>query len=233
MMVWRKIAYFILFGFVFFALLGLGYWQYTRYQAKKEWLAVIERTKKQPDLLAADLDENRITPFRRLRLWGSWKKKQSFLISGDIRHGQSGYSVITPLEWAPSKPWVLVDRGWVASIDGQNPPAIQAPLIKGWVIGTVYKPIGQRYTLGPWRLPSKTGARVIQDWDFSRIEKQIGHSVFPFVLRLSPKIPGHYERQWPGLTAVPPSRHLAYMMQWWIFALVWLVGGVLVVCKKK
>ena len=160
-------------------------------------------------------------------------RKQSFVISGELRHGQTGYSVITPLQWAPSEPWVLVDRGWVASVDGQNPPRIQEPLIQKWVLGSVYSPLGKRYTLGPWQLPSKTGVLVVQDWDFSRIAKKIGHPVLPFVLRLSSQLPEHYERQWPGLGSIPPSRHLAYMLQWWVFALLWLVGSILVVRKNK
>jgi len=184
-------------------------------------------------LSAKDLQESHWVPFHRLRLRADWKTGHSFVVSGALRHNQTGYSVVTPLQWAPSAPWVLVDRGWVPTVDGQNPPTLRAPLTKDWVIGRVYSPTGKRFTLGSWQLPSPTGVVVVQDWDFEKIAKLLKHPVMPFVLRLSSKLPGHYERQWSWIARIPPSRHLAYMFQWWALALVWLIGGMFLMRRKK
>ncbi len=229
---WRKLSYTILFSVVFVGLLGMGWWQYTRYLEKTQWLAALARTKSQPALTNSDLEKNHWVPFQKIKLQGNWQSGQSFVIAGRLRHGRTGYSVVTPLQWAPSMPWVLVDRGWVASPDGRAAPAIHPPMDRLWVQGKIYSPVGKRFILGPWHLPSTKGVPVVQDWDFSKIEKLVGHAVMPFVLRLSPDVPGYYERQW-SWTALPPSRHFGYMLQWWAFALVWLVGAILLMRKNR
>jgi surfeit locus 1 family protein len=219
-----KISYVILFAVVFVALIGLGFWQYSRYQQKTDWLKNLEKTKHQPALTHRDLSGHQWQVFRQLKLRGSFKIEESFLLSGELRHGRSGYSVVTPLEWAPNQPWVLVDRGWAPSPDGRDLPALKAPLAKDWIVGRIYSPVGKRYTLGPWQLAAKPGVVVVQDWDFAQIAQLLKHPVLPFVLRLSRELPGHYEREWSWIASIPPSRHLAYAIQWWMFALVGLIG---------
>lgn len=230
---WGRIGYIVLFCVVFVTLLWLGFWQYGRYQQKKQWLVGLEQTKHQLPLNAADLQAKRWQPFRQLELVGQWQNQASFFLSGELRHGLAGYSVVTPLQWAPDEPWVLVDRGWIPAVDSRMPPVLQSPLAKYQVNGRIYLPVGKRFTLGPWQLPAATGVVVVQDWDFMRIANLLGHPVLPFVLRLSAHLPGRYERQWTWTAAVPPSRHLAYALQWWVFAVVWLVGVLFLMNKRR
>jgi cytochrome oxidase assembly protein ShyY1 len=230
---WGRVSYIVLFSVVFITLIGLGFWQYGRYQQKKAWLASLAQTKLLPMLGAANLKQKKWQRFRRIKLQGVFKPQKSFFISGEFRQSRAGYSIITPLQWAPTEPWVLVDRGWAPAEDGRNPPILQAPLTKDWVIGRVYSPVGKRFTLGPWQLPNATGVAVVQDWDFVKIARLLGHPVMPFVVRLSPQLPGHYQRRWVWTASIPPSRHLAYALQWWAFAMVWLAGAAALVNKKK
>jgi surfeit locus 1 family protein len=231
-MIWRRVCYVILFSVVFLGLLSLGGWQFKRYQEKTQWLASLSRGNKKPPLSADDLMQHHWTAFQSLKLRGNWQPQRTLVVSGQLRHGKTGYSVVTPLQWAPSMPWVLVDRGWVASPDGRHVPAIAPPLTMRWIVGKIYSPVGKRYILGPWQLPSTGNVPVIQDWSFAKIEKLIGHPVMPFILRLSPTLPGHYERQW-SWAALPPSRHFGYMLQWWGLALVWLVGAIVLIRKNR
>lgn len=232
-MIWRRVCYFVIFILVFTGLLRLGFWQHDRYQQKKQWLAALAKTKKQPYLTVTDLQAGRWSAFRRVKLQGKWQVKQTFLISGVLRHGRTGYSVVTPLQWAPSQAWVLVDRGWVPATRGAKAPKTYPPLRLQWVRGKIYRPAGKRFTLGPWRLPAKTNAIVVQDWDFIKLAAVLKHPVMPFVLRLSPTLPGRYERKWAWAAGIPPARHLGYMLQWWGLALVWLIGAILLMCKNK
>jgi cytochrome oxidase assembly protein ShyY1 len=231
-MSWGKIGYIVLFWVVFVALVWLGFWQYGRYQQKKQWLTSLASTEHQLPLNKMDLQAKRWQRFRQLELTGSWQNQASFFLSGELRHGRAGYSVVTPLQWAPNEPWVLVDRGWAPATTRSNPPTLQRPLAKDKANGRVYIPAGKRFTLGPWQLPAATGVVVVQDWDFKQIANLLGHPVLPFVLRLSPHLPGRYERQWTWTAAVPPSRHLAYALQWWAFAVVWLAGALVLMNKR-
>ena len=224
-MSWRKLSYALLFATVFVGLVGLGFWQYSRFQQKTHWLNQLWKAEHQRALTQVDLKSDNWQPFRRLQLTGRWLDQHTFLIAGAFRHQRAGYWVITPWQWGSGEPWVLVNRGWVGSVDGRHHPVLQSPKALPKVVGQIYQPIGHRYVLGPWRLPIETKTPVIQDWDFKKLAKLLNHPVKPFVLRLSSKVAGEYERAW-SWTALPPSRHRGYMLQWWAFALVWLIGSV-------
>ena len=227
----RQLLVGLVFFAVLFALLALGFWQYGRYCDKKAWLGELAAASQGPALGAENLRHRQAPAFHTLRLKGAWQAQDTILLAGQFRHSRSGYSVITPLQWAPLEPWVLVDRGWVASPDGRTPPRITSQAGTQWVTGTVYRPVGKRFTLGPWQL-SKQPVPVIQDWEFEKIAALLGHPVLPFVLRLSPQAASAYERNW-SWTVMPPSRHLGYMLQWWAFAVVWLVGWWVLLRRKR
>lgn len=229
---WRKFSYAVLFVTVFVGLLSLGYWQYSRYRLKTHWLRALQQGQNQLPLNNADLKNNHWAPFRKITLTGHWLNDKTLVISGAFQHERPGFWVVTPWQWAPNEPWVLVNRGWVAATDGRHHPHLKPASPMPVVSGKIYRPTGTRYVMGNWRLSTSSQPAVVQDWDFQKMEKLLGHSVKPFVLRMSPNLPGVYEREW-SWSALPPSRHLSYMWQWWALALVWLVGAIFWFQKDK
>nr|MBP7013725.1 hypothetical protein [Steroidobacteraceae bacterium] len=55
------------------------------------------------------------------------------------------------------------------------------------------------------------------------IEKVLGASVEARIILLDPAAPNGYERVWRPAMRFGPERHLAYAIQWFVFALVALI----------
>ncbi|NBP73229.1 MAG: SURF1 family protein [Alphaproteobacteria bacterium] len=95
-------------------LVGLGVWQLQRLEWKEAIIAErAERRAAAPIALAEVADENwKDLEHRRVTLRGRFLHDREMLVWNKVRHGQTGFDLITPLR-LENGGTVLVQRGWV------------------------------------------------------------------------------------------------------------------------
>ena len=218
---WRRLGAFVVASVVFIALLVLGFWQYGRYQEK---LGLI-----QDSLLAQSLPATRVDSGQALksylgksvRIQGVYLGDQSVLWMNRFRDHVVGYEVLTPFKLSETGEVIMVNRGWIPM---DHRLEVSIPSKMQVIEGRLIKP-KSGFLLGQ-NINSSDRPMTIQVFDDALLAKALSLNLMGQVLELAPEQPFGFERHWP-LFSMHPSRHMAYAGQWWLFALVWLVGCVM------
>jgi surfeit locus 1 family protein len=212
------------------AFVGLGRWQWQRGEARQEeWDAFARGTDEARPLGASKLGD--MARFAHLSLTGHFRADRQFLLDNRSHGGRPGYEVLTPLELSDGRA-LLVDRGWVAFTGSRallpNVWFTPAPLVT--VVGRVdnLPSAGLDYGRAP---PARSGSwpRVTSYPRMSELSAALGRVLEERIVLLDPNGADGYVRDWqpPGL---PPARHWAYAIQWWLFAatlvVLWIVASV-------
>jgi cytochrome oxidase assembly protein ShyY1 len=213
---WRSLLLVILFAVT---CTFLGRWQWSRHEEK---LTFVDRVAANYDSAAVPLPEVLATPTASLAAGDEWRQvsvtgvylpDRTVLIRNRPRNGLYGYEVIVPLRTAHGAD-LLVDRGWIPSgRTGARPDSVPASpsgqvqvvvrLRQGEPPSDRTPPPGQAQRINLGQLSSRIGAPVYQAYGVLARESP-GVSPAPLPL---PK---------PELDQGP---HLAYALQWWIFAM--------------
>jgi cytochrome oxidase assembly protein ShyY1 len=212
------------------AFVGLGRWQWQRGQARQEeWDAFARGADEVRPLASSKLDD--VTRFARVSLTGHFRPDRQFLLDNRTHAGVPGYEVLTPLE-LPDGRAVLVDRGWVAFTGSRarlpNVSFAPAPVVT--LVGRVdnLPSAGLDYGRAP---PVLNGSwpRLTSYPRMSELSAALNRILERRIVLLDPSAADGYVRAWqpPGL---PPARHWAYAIQWWLFAatlvVLWSVASV-------
>jgi surfeit locus 1 family protein len=212
------------------AFVGLGRWQWQRGEARQdEWDAFARGADEVRPLGAAKLDG--IARFARISVSGHFRPDRQFLLDNRSHAGLPGYEVLTPLELADGRT-LLVDRGWVAFTGSRaRLPAVAfapAPLVT--VVGRVdnLPSAGLAYGRAPPALDGNW-PRITSYPRMNELSAALNRDLEGRIVLLDPTAADGYVRDWqpPG---VPPARHWAYAIQWWLFAatlvVLWSVASV-------
>lgn len=212
------------------AFVSLGRWQWQRGQARQEeWNAFARGADAAMPLGSAKLDE--VARFARVSLSGHLRPDRQFLLDNRSHAGQPGYEVLTPLELTDGRA-LLVDRGWVAFSGSRArlPDVGFAPPPLVTLVGRVdnLPSAGLAFGRAP---PAVKGGwpRITSYPRMSELNAALGRVLEERIVLLDPSAADGYVRDWqpPGL---PPERHWAYAIQWWLFALalvvLWIVMAV-------
>lgn len=202
----------------------LGVWQLQRADEVRVQQATIAAQGQLPPLdlnrLAAAQDDLRALLWRQVAARGSWDSTRQVLLDNQTAGGRVGYFVFTPLRLEACACALLVNRGWIeADPDRATLPDISLPPAAVSLHGTLAPPpsagVGVRSDVE--HLPS--GLMRMQRLDLPALATEPGIRLLPLVLRLDPGTPDGYLRKWyqPDLRA---DRHVAYAVQWFIFALL-------------
>lgn len=212
------------------AFVGLGRWQWQRGQARQaQW----DSFARGADTVLA-LGERRLEDFARfarIEATGHYLPERQFLLDNRIHAGQAGYEVLTPLELADGRV-LLVDRGWVASTGtrARLPDVSFASTPRVSVVGRVDELPGAGLAHG--RAPPALAGnwpRLTAYPRMSELSAALSRDLQRRIVLLDPRAPDGYVRDWqpPGL---PPARHWAYAIQWWLFAtslaVLWIIMAV-------
>jgi cytochrome oxidase assembly protein ShyY1 len=203
-------------------LCGLGTWQLHRGQAKA---VLLKNFAAQAQAAPLNLDAAPVEPGAaplRARAHGVYDSLHQLLLDNQTLRRQPGYQVLTPLR-LQSGALLLVNRGWIAGVDGQTPPEL--PVTAGLQDAT-----------GLWRDLPRPGLRlqtdncaerpwprVVQYPDSADLRCLYGDNIRPGILLLDADAAGGYVREWTPAVEVPPSRHYGYAAQWFAFAATLLV----------
>ncbi len=203
----------------------LGFWQLRRADEKVELRETAAERAREPPV---DLDTTALTgmsglAWRPVRARGRWDAGHQVLLDNQVSDGQTGYLVFTPLRLDGSGGTVLVDRGWVPAGAYRNTrPDLRMHTERADVVGVAAPPppagLGSRPdvddSLGP-------GVLRVERLDPAQLAGWLGVKLLPVTIRLDPAAPDGYRREWrmPGFG---PQRHIAYAVQWFLFALILL-----------
>ncbi len=236
---WKLSLFFVL---LLPCLVFLGYWQLQRAGEKRQVLQQIASQRSGSPMTFEQLRQVVDPAYTQLRLRGSYQQDKVILLDNQLYQGRFGYEVVQPFEIV--QPFadaggdvVLVSRGWVAgSLRREVLPQIET--VSGVVdlVGEVYVPLGEAFTLADTDLPRGWPKRV-QVLDPGALASALGEDVYPHVIRLQSGSNTALTAHWQDIN-VQPEKHTAYAVQWFAMslALVILYAGVamgFIVSKNK
>ncbi len=211
--------------------LTLGRWQLRRLDERRALNRTIAVRQGQPVLnLPAEIPD--AVGYRRAVAEGAYDGRRQVLLDGRSLGGRPGSHVLAPLRF-PDGNAVVVDRGWI-------PEGIDDPLARNLAppdgtvrVTGILVPSERRGRFGA-RDPERGALTHLVRLDVQRLGRQLPYPVAPVALVL--------QTQEPASSPVPvpaslPQRsegpHLAYAVQWFLFAAVAAVGYAVVVRRSR
>lgn len=197
----------------------LGVWQLDRREARRARNALLEARLAEPPLLMttgaslvrAEPDSLR---FRRVRAMGRFDFAHQAVEPGRSFQGAPGAHVLTPLILDDGV-GVLVDRGWTYAPDARTVQLDSLREADSAVVDGVLVPPAARWGVRPDTLAT-------------------GYPLLRAVLRRTePPVSAPSALRVPPLPALDDGPHLSYALQWFSFAAIALVGGVLLTRRER
>ena len=201
-------------------LLSLGFWQLDRARQKAGLQAAFAERSRQPPVALAAIDP--VDPgnhYRPVTASGRYDARRQLLLDNQLRAGQPGYHVLTPLR-LPDGAAILVNRGWLPlKGDRQTLPDIavgdEAVQVRGWLA----QPSNPGLRLGDGAGADARWPRVVPFVDYARLSAVLDYALLSTILLLEPEAPEGYERDWrPRFGEYGPERHRGYAVQWFALA---------------
>lgn len=226
--------------FVAFALLvslgcvRLGLWQLDRLHERRSTNMAILARMAEPAVPVEHLPGDSAARFRRATAAGRYDYANEFVLTSRSRHGAPGVHVITPLRLDSVDTAVLVNRGWVYAPDGMRVDLSQVGEDSVAAVDGFVEVVGRG--TGPVATPSV--ARAARRLDRDSIAARLPYPIAGFVLvqRRDSGEAAAVARGHPVRADPPPldeGPHRSYAVQWFAFALVGVVGSVLVVARDR
>lgn len=206
-------------------LLSLGFWQLDRSARKAELQTAFAERSQQPP---APLEElNPVDPdnyYRRVVASGHFDNSRQLLLDNQLRDGQPGYQVLTPLR-LPDGQAILVNRGWVPlGKSRQVLPNVTVTTESVTVDGRIAQPANPGIRLGKAGGSDRNWPRVIQYVDYTPLSAILGYSLKPALILLDPEVDLGYWRDWqPNFGGFGPERHQGYAVQWFALSAVLVI----------
>ena len=212
----------------------MGRWQWHRAAEKRALVAAFNAGLNAPPTELGERALAAIPRYALLRLCGHYDGAHQFLLDNISRDGAVGYEVLTPFVLEDGR-ILVVNRGWLPLPGGRREPlpdvklpsapthapatalAAAPPLVE--VTGRIDKLPVAALSIG--RAPPDASATWPKRTSFpsaAQLGAALGAPIEDGQLLLAASEPMGYRRDWhPGATGFPPSRHIAYALQWWSF----------------
>jgi len=210
---------------LFPALISLGFWQLDRGAQKQRLAAQLAVNQKAPgfSLESATALNDPQQRGRTARAHGAYLQP-SLLLDNRIRHGRSGYEILTPFRLRDGTR-MLVARGWIAADpDRAKVPTVETPHDLDEIHGRLGKAPVSGIHLGGDASVEAVGPGLVrvQRLEAEVIARILGTAVPADVFYLDPGAPNGYDRDWPQV-GDDIGKHQAYAVQWFAMAGVLLL----------
>lgn len=218
---------------VFIVVLGctrLGLWQLDRLEQKRQRNAVAHaRAAEPPVRLRSALRDTAGMIFRRASVTGTYDDARTTIIAGRSSRGVPGVYILTPLRLGG--PAVLINRGFVPSADAAHvdlaPLREPAPnAAEGLIVYLGNDDQAVTSTPGTFK-------RVWYRPSIAQLRAQLPYPIANYIVQLlpangTPALPARLPA--PELDEGP---HLGYAIQWFGFALIFVIGWVVMIVRTK
>jgi surfeit locus 1 family protein len=203
----------------------LGFWQLDRLHGRREINAMLEARGAEPIAPIASIDPGGI-PYRHVTATGTYDPTHEWILSGRSQDGVAGNHVLTPLVLGDGTA-VVVDRGWVPLEIGGVP-----------VTGAAAAPGGRVTVTGLALPPDDVTAPAISPAPSIATRIDLGRAGLPYrllpvYLLLETQAP---PQDLPAVVAPPTfddGPHLSYAIQWFAFASIAVIGGVVLLVRDR
>jgi surfeit locus 1 family protein len=229
-----------LIGFAVFALaisLGcarLGFWQISRLHERQARNAMIVSRLDAPPVPASALAGDTGVRFRRATALGRYDYDHELLYATRPRQGSPGVNFLTPLLIGSGDTALLVNRGWVYSPDGMTVDALR------WREGEGYTAhVGgfvEEFAPADEPVSTHTAPTAVRRLDFDSIQARMPYPILPLILVQQIPPDSAAVQRVPVRIDPPPlseGPHRSYAIQWFGFALIGIVGTVMVIERDR
>ena len=213
------------FGVAVFCTLGI--WQLRRAAYKETVLARFHNASGAPLVNLAEARADREPgAYPHVRVTGKLEGDRIYLLDDQMRAGRLGVMVFVPFEPDGSGRVLLVNLGFLARMGPDTTTLPDIPPIPSRAVtldGIYAPPPLPGLKLGGNPLPrEKTWPKLVTFIDLHEIASDLDAAVYPHVLLTDPDPHSAYIRSWTA-NVMPPTRHRAYALQWFCFAIAAVV----------
>jgi surfeit locus 1 family protein len=226
----RRALAFLVFALVISAgCVRLGFWQLHRLSERRALNAMLaSRLEGAPAPVRDVLREPATAQYRRVTATGTYDFGNEFSLASRTRQGSPGVNIVTPIRIAGTDTAVLVNRGWVYAPDAMTADLgrwrePEAATITGYLLNV------EGAGRGPMTAP--TSPRVLRRLDRDSLAGRFPYPIAPLLI-VATEAPSGANAATPARLAAPmldEGPHLGYAFQWFAFALIGLIGGVVTV----
>jgi surfeit locus 1 family protein len=202
-------------------MIRLGFWQIGRLEGKRAFVAQsLAQIEAEPLIITGDETDldGRAIRHRPATAQGQYDFANEVALKNKSYMGRLGYHILTPMRIDGSERAVLVDRGWISSVDFDASEVGLAPeILENTAEGRIAPPDFRPKD-------AKVPAEPRLEWyrvDIEGIQSQMPYELLPFFIALTPSesdqrspIPN------PPEIVLDEGPHLAYAIQWFVFAAV-------------
>jgi surfeit locus 1 family protein len=215
---------------------ALGIWQLARLQQKRDRNDALRA-----GLASAPLPIDGRFPggtdpealrYRRARASGTYDPAHELVLYGRTQDDQAGNHLLTPLVLQDGTA-IVVDRGWVP-LAMEHPPVPQARPPAGRV-GVEGVLLGSEGGLPGDGGRSTAAVTTLSRLDLATLQAQLPYPIAPVYLLLGSQAPGQ-STELPRPAPLPElseGPHLSYAIQWFSFAAIAIVGGVILIRRDR
>jgi surfeit locus 1 family protein len=209
----------------------LGFWQLSRLRERQAANRVALSARAAPPISLNRIDELGVADLaqRRATATGRYDQGHDIVLRGLALDGVPGVHVVTPLLLTGQETAVLVDRGFVPTPDAVT---VDTDTLRERgqlrVVGIVV-PIAS----GGGKPLEHAGRTTWSRLDLVELSERLPYPILPLYLR---QLPDSNLPAFPRRVPPPPldeGPHLSYAVQWFLFALMAVLFGVLVVNRRR
>jgi len=159
---------------------------------------------------------------------GTFLPRYSVLLDNKLRHGKAGYEVVTPLRLAGSDLHVLVNRGWVQAPPTRDVlPEVRTPPGEVRIDGIAIERLPRLLNLD-----KNEKGKVRQSLELHAFSAETGLRLEPRIIEQLSTTDDALLREWPRPDA-GVEKHESYALQWYSFAALAVVMGLVFSFKKN
>ena len=193
----------------------LGLWQLGRLHERRTANRITEQARLAPPVLLNDKAEGLDSLVEhRVIVRGRYDHQREIVVRGDVLQGVPGVRLFTPLLLSSAGPAILVDRGFLSTPDGVTVDLRDAAEPGEVELRGIVLPV----PLGPGQ-PVEHGGRVTwRRLDLGALRERLPYAVLPMLVQ---QTPDSGLSRFPRRLDPPPiddGPHLAYAVQWFLFA---------------
>ncbi|HEY3216596.1 MAG TPA: SURF1 family protein [Candidatus Eisenbacteria bacterium] len=206
----------------------LGFWQLSRWHEKQAINAAVRAAIAAPPiLLAAEPAAPEQVRDRRIEAHGRFDESLQILLGARPRDGAPGIEVVTPLKLDGGQAAVLVNRGWLYSADAATARPQEYPEPGDLRIRGLAEPLPRGLGGPAVRVLERDSVTLYSArWlDRDTLARLMPYPIAPYVLRQTPGpgVPSQPVRRLPR--PANEAMHLSYAVQWFVFAVILVVGS--------